>query len=298
MNLGSLLDRAYDILGDDPAAPRKFPRQPLVDAANRGCLAFRSACHDVWIRIDIPTIANQAEYTIPADILELRRVAYDDESLEARAANTLQSRDAKWKETTGNPISWTSLGVAHNVFRLWPIPNIGSDETFSFTGDYGVIVRYQDPPGTDFTLSSEFGLMTALDGVTFTEDYGELFYVSVPDTGSLTLWGTKRPETLSDDDQEIPIRRPWQIAILWFTLWQAYEGESDQYNSVLAAWYRDQFIDMLERCKKRASNPVPAQVRALRGTAGSVSTPYNELALGDVIIGGNPVPTIWPEGAW
>jgi hypothetical protein len=298
MNLGSLLARAYDTLGDDPATPRQYPRQLLVDAANRGCLAFRVACHDVWVRIDIPTVANQAEYTIPADILELRRVAYDDESLEARAANTLQSRDAKWKETTGNPISWTSLGVAHNKFRLWPIPSVGSDEVFTFTSDYGVIVRYQQPVGTDVTLSQEFGLMTRLDNITFTEDYGELFYVATPENASLTLWGTHRPETLVDDGQEIPIRRPWQIAILWFILWQAYESESDQYNSILSAWYRDQFLDQVTRCKERTSNPVPAQVRALRGSAGSVSTPNNELQLGDVVIGGVPVTTIWPSGAW
>lgn len=288
MNLGALLARAMDVLGDDPADPREFPRQPLVDAANRGCLAFRVACHEVWRRADLAVIANQAEYTIPPEILSLQRVAYDDETLEARASNTLQSRDSEWMTRPGEPVSWTSYGLDYNKFRLWPIPTVGSDETFTFSSDYGVIVRYSD--GADFTLTSEFGLMTVLEGVTFTEDHGELFYVSAPETESLTLWGTDRPTTLVDDGQEIPIRKPWQIAILWFVLWQAYDDEGDHHNGILSAWYRDQWFDVVRRCREHVGSPVATQVHKLRGAG---TGDVDGLRYGDVIVNGNPVSVTW-----
>lgn len=288
MNLGTALTRIYDVLGDNPASPREFQRQPLVDAINRGCLVFRVSCHEIWRRVDVAVVAAQAEYTIPPEILSLQRVAYDDETLEARASNTLQSRDSEWMTRPGEPDCWTSYGLDYNKFRLWPIPTVGSDETFTFSSDYGVIVRYSD--GADYTLTSNFGLMTVLDGITFTENYGELFYVSVPETASLTLWGTDRPATLSDDGQEIPLREAYQSAVLWFALWQAYDDEGDHHNGVLAAWYRDQFFDLVRRCQEHVGGPVATQVRKLRGAG---TGDVDGIRYGSVILNGVPVDVTW-----
>lgn len=290
MTLGELISRIYNVLGDDEAAPREFPRQPLVDAANRGCLAFRVQCHEVWRRADIPAIANQGEYTIPPDMLSIQRVAYDDASLESRASNTLQSRDAHWLTQTGQPISFTSYGLAHNKFRLWPIPAEGSDEVHTWSSDYGVVVRYQQPPGTDYVFSSEFGIVTEVDGHTLSSNYGEIMYIPLPESHSITIWATDKPTVLVDDAQEIPIRKPWQIAILYFVLWAAYDEEGDHHNQVLGAWYRDQFFDQVARCKERVSTSVATQVTKLRA---GTSNELGDIQYGDVIVNGVPIPVIW-----
>jgi len=315
MNLGEVLDRACDTLGELRATPRWFPRQKLVDYANRGTLLFRSLCHDVWYRVDMPVVAVQGEYTKPPEIIELRRVAFYDTTLEARAVNTLQSRDSLWQTTTGPlPKVWTSLGFAHDKFWIWPKPTVGTADSFTWTvapdggvdGEHGVTVRMQDSSLANYTFirdpagspswNPDYGLLVSLDGLTTDADFGEIFGVETAASLNLTLWGTAYPTTLVSDDQEVPIRRPWQQSVVWFVLWQVYEEEGDHHNSVLAAFYRDQFMGLVDRCKLRASSPVPAQVRNLRGNLNEVSTPNDEIALGDFIDStGSAVPILWPQ---
>lgn len=309
MILSEALDRAYDALGDRRANPRHYSRSHLVGYMNRACMLFRSLCHDVWYRVDIPAVASQGQYTVPPEILELRRVAFDDETLEARAVNVIQSRDATWQDTTGTPVSWTSVGFAHDKFWLWPKPIAGSDETFTWSPEYGVTVRYQDPAGANYTFTRdpagpgtwnpEYGLVVTLTDTTTTSDYGDIFYISAPDSNQITLWGTAHPGVMVGDDAEIPIRRPWQQAVVWYTLWQVYDEEGDHHNGILAAYYRDEFLDLVERCRLRASNPVPAQVRALRGGLRTIATPAEEARYGSSFVnGGVPQNIEWPSENW
>jgi hypothetical protein len=297
--LKDILDRAFEILGDVKDAPRFFVYADLVDLANRACLTFRANCHDEWHRVDVAGVAATGEYTIPDEILELRRVAYNDETLEARTVTNLQARDPKWQTRTGpDPMVWTSLGFAHDKFWVWPIPSQSSTETVTVSDDYGVIVRAIDSGGTAYTMTQEYGVTVLVDGITVSGDYGEIFETVASENKQFTLWGTKRPATMTSEDAEIPIRKPWQIACLWFILWQTYEQEGDHYNSVLSAWYRDQYLIQVESCKLQASNPVPAQVRALRGAGEMEAAPDEEGRYGQVTIGGVPTTVMWPRGGW
>ena len=83
----------------------------------------------------------------------------------------------------------------------------------------------------------ERGISALVSGIGFTSTRGELTYVVTTQNSQITLWGSDRPITLVSDGQAIPIRRPWQIAILWYVLWQVYEQEGDHHNGVLAAYY-------------------------------------------------------------
>lgn len=299
MNLGGLLDRAYFVLGDVKDAPRFFIYDELVDLANRGVLTFRANCHDVWYRQDVPAVATQGQYDIPTSFLELRRVAFDDVTLEARTVPNLQSRDPKWQSRTGpDPSVWTSLGFAHDKFWVWPQPSESSTETYTWATEYGVTVRILDSGGTPYTMATELGIMVDLEGVDTPTEYGDIYSVISTENKQFTLWGTARPSTMTSENDEIPLRRPWQIAVLWFMLWQTYEQEGDHYNSVLSAYYRDLFLGQVERCKLRASNPVPAQVRALRGSGEFEAPPDEEGRYGDVSIGGVTKSVIWPRGGF
>ena len=306
MTLGDLLDRLYSVLGDIRDAPRFFPRDKLVAYANRGSVMFRSICKDVWYRVDMPVVGMQGEYTIPPEILELRRVAFNDTTLEARSVNVLQSRDGKWQTTTGPiPRVWTSLGFAHNKFWIWPIPTIGTAETFTWDSEYGVTVRDTDSSGADVSFiadpvgvpgwNAEHGLMVQRSAASTESDFGEIFYTETPSGGSLTLWGTAAPATLVSDDQELPMRQAYQDSLWWFVLWQVYEEEGDHHNTILSAFYRDQFMETVSECRERVSNPVPAQVRNLRGNINEQLTPARETVWGDYIDStGTAVPIIWP----
>lgn len=295
MTLGELLDRAYEILGDLRAAPRIYPRQMLLDIVNRGTLLFRATAAEVWRRQDIPTVGGTGEYEIPPTILELRRVAYDDETLEARSLQVIQSRDAKWQTTTGpEPIAWTSVGFAQNRFFVWPKPSTSTPETFTLSASYGGLSRWVSG-GTAYTFSSEFGGPSRIDGEVLDSEYGDIISSATSEGQLLTVWGTARPDALSTDDQELPLRRPWQIALLWFLLWQIYESEGREHNSVLAAFYRDEFSDVLERCTVRAATPVPGQPQRLRGGMAHEPLPEEEARYGDGVFGGVPTPILWPR---
>ena len=296
MTLGELRDRLYEVLGDLRTAPRIYKWETLLAIVNRGALVFRATCADVWRRQDIPTVAGQGEYTIPPEFLELRRVAYDDETLEARTVQILQARDSKWQTTTGpEPLAWTSSAHAHNKFFVWPKPSSSSSEPFLLSASYGGLSRWVSNTGVVYTFSSEFGGPSRIEGETLDSEYGDLVGQEQTAGGLLTLWGTARPEVLVSDDQELPIRRPWQIALLWFTLWQIYESEGAEHNGILAAFYRDEFSDVLERCTLRASNPVPGQPRRLRGGMAHEPLPEEELRYGDGVFGGVPTPLLWPN---
>ena len=302
MNLGELMDRCFDVLGDIRATPRFFDESRILSYMNRGCMIFRSLCRDEWHRTDLLAVIGQGEYAVPNEILELRRAAYDDITLEPRSVNVLQARDSKWQTRTGFPEAWTTVGFAQNKFFLWPIPNVSTVDVVSWSTNTGVTVRFQDIALTDYTFTrdpagpgtwnAQFGLTVTLEGLGTESDYGDLFYNS-GSPNLITVWGTRRPAVLSSDDQEIPIRRPWQIAVLWFALWQTYAEESTNANSILAAWYRDQFSDQVARCRLRTTNPVPARARALRRTRPNPSNPRLEGRFDGVTAGGTTTPMDW-----
>ncbi len=244
---------------------------------------------------------SDGEYFIPREIMEVTRVAYDDRTLSPTTTNVLQTRDYKWLSREGTPEAWTSHGLPQGKFRLWPTPLEADANDFTWDSDTGITVQFRTQDGDSYTLSADpavpgwdadNGILTILDDISTPDDEGEIFCVMSTNARQITIWGVRLPQTMSSGDAEIPIRRPWQIAVLWYILWQSYETEGELHNGVLAAFYRDQFFDQVERCKVRVATPIPAMVRALRGPVeiGNYGVRY-----GDLHINGVPQYTIWGE---
>jgi len=241
----------------------------------------------------------QGEYVTPDEIMQRHRVAWNDKTLKAKTLPVVQSRDGKWKENYGpEPREVIDDAFDHNHFYIYPKPTTGTPETYTFNSDYGILVRYYDADGNAYAIiPDDFGVIVRMDDIQITGDYGDPHIVSnISETYELTIWGDARPATMSADSDEIPIRRPWQIAIFFFVLWQIYDGEGDQHNGPLAAHYRDRFGDQIQRAQIRMVDAAPAQVNALRGDVDAVGSPADETQFGDVVIGGIPIPTIWPPG--
>jgi hypothetical protein len=128
-------------------------------------------------------------------------------------------------------------------------------------------------------------------------DEGVLGTVDASGVGNLTLWLVKIPPDVSDDEESLTIKSAYQTAVLFYVLWQTYEEEGDHHNSVVAAYYRDEFRRVVERARELAANPLPYMVQKLgRGfnlQGENAALPFAHSGLDDE---GNTVNFGWPRG--
>lgn len=273
LNLSDLKERFYDIVGDDKDAPRWFPWARVLELMNEGALVFRRNVEEIWARLQVKMVAGQAVYTVPSDSVRIRRIAFDDQTLEPKTILGLAALDPEWDVRTGaEPEHWTSDGLAHNQFRLYPEPTVNSKIDIAYTtspensnSDYGILVKVA---GSDtHTFTTDFGLLLkATDGVV-TTDFGEFTKATAIGASDMSLWYVPRPATMTEG-ADVPLRDQYQIAVLWYALWKTYEEESDHHNSVLAGLYRKFYLQAVGRGRMRAENPLPRMVHVRRGQAG------------------------------
>ena len=318
MTLGNILDRAYDVLGDVRNNPKRFQRDELVDLINEGCLVFRRFVEDKWFRHDEDTVASQSTYTFPSQSVRAIRVAYDDCTLRPTTMQELRGLDERWEtREQDTPRLWTTQGQSHNQYRVYPIPSETTSDSFEIIADtnvsgwnaeHGIIGRWVDASGNDVTFNAdtnvvgwddEHGVLGAtVAEVPFSSQNGALRKINATEVENFTLWLVQSPETISNDPDTIPIRDPFQIASLWYALWQTYEKEGDHHNSVLAAYYRDEFRLMVERARELMSMPFPFQKHllgndAISGSGLSKLLPFAPSGLDN---DGNSINFGWPKG--
>jgi hypothetical protein len=283
MTLGDILDRAYDALGDVRANPRQFPRQRLVDLANEGCQVFRRFVEDKWIRTTQDLVADQATYTFPSQNIRAIRIAFEDCTLSPTTKQELPSFDTRWQQRRQpRPTKWTAQGQLHNEYRIYPEPTGATANQFTFqndpqlvgaTGgvDRGVVGEWDDGAGPISFVAdpnvggwnADHGTLMSVDTESFTSEWGEVTQVQGTGVGNLTLWLVTQPPDMVNDGDAVPIKNAFQISPLWYLLWGTYEEEGEHHNSVLAAFYRDEFKKHVERGRELASNPWPFQVQKL-----------------------------------
>lgn len=314
MKLQDLKIRAFDILGDDPADARWFDADTLVTYMNRGCLIFRREVGDEWYRVDIPVVANQAIYDFPLDNVRVERMAFDDRYMEPTSVTSLQGRDPRWEATDSvQPFMWTSDGLLHTQFRIWPKPTTSSPNevlwsagTGGADGEHGVVVRVlRDSVAMTNVVDAsnplhtnpEHGLTVSISGYSTSTDVGEVVSAVTSGGGLLTLWLVERPAPMTDDQDEVPVGQAWQLAPLWYAMQQTYLEEADHHNSVLASFYGDLFRQYIVRAKLRYSNPSPRQIHRLQGRSYTAGRPSDGLRFSPtVLINGVPVTVRWPRG--
>jgi len=310
MQLGEVVTRVFETTGDNPANPRLYDRQRIVDLVNRAMLIFRSEVEDRWARTDMALVAGQAIYSLPEDCVRVKRIAYNDQTLEAKTILGLVALDPKWEVTPSQkPLCWTQDGLPFNQFRLWPVPSANSATSFAFapaaagggpTGEDGVIVEFVDDAGAQNVTyvidpadpamaDADRGLTISLDIASMDSDDGELAQLLGTSSMGLTLWYVVRPQPLVGDGDGITIKEAYADCLWFYALWQSYEEQSDHHNPVLSSWYKTQFRKTLARARERSDAPLPRTVHQLGLTGktpsrrGILSYPYEVVVNGQSI---------------
>lgn len=267
MNLGALLSRVYHIAGDTKTSPRFYPRARVVKLAGDACLMFRQQIEDRYYRTDQAVTADVGVYTFPAGHLRTIRVAFEDETVEPSTVQELQSLDDLWQTRKApKPYRWTSQGQAHDEWRYYPMPSASTTDPVSFNQDTGVMTRYVDSVGAA-TFNQETGIVVQISGFDVNPDAGEIAAFAQNNVVQSTVWGVQAPATLSGDEEEIPVKNGYQMAVVYYILWQLYEDEGDHHNAVLAGFYRQKMRERLERARALKDNPFPTEKHVLRGAS-------------------------------
>lgn len=305
MILGDLLTRASDIIAAD------YERSAMVAYVNRGITVWRQQVEDRWFRAYIPLVAGQGVYSFPDENVRAQRIAYDDSTIEPTSILEMQALDSKWQTTTGaQPFKWTSDGLPHNQFRIYPVPSSSSTTEYAYevaaagggtTADDGEIVWYEADTSTFETDPNDAGhtdpnagLIVALDGAQFLENDGEVVVFEASGLELLEVWGVERTDPVSGDGDTILVKPGYELAPLWYALWQTYLEEGDRHDSGLAGLYRGLWADLVERALLRKANPLPLQVHVLGGGPGSRAQAFQDFST-SMTVGGVPINVRWPR---
>ena len=265
MNLGQILSRIYHVVGDSSVSPRFFARARVIKLVNDGCLLFRQQIEDRFYRTDQAVVAAQAIYQFPAGHMRAVRVAFDDVTIEPSTVQELQSLDDLWQTRSApTPTKWTSQGQAHDEWRYYPVPASASFESAAFTQDTGVVTRFVDTAGAA-TFNQEQGIVVQISGFDVAPDVGEVAAFAQTGIGHTTVWGVQAPATLVGDNEEIPVKNGYQMAVCYYAIWQLYEEEGDHHNAILAGYYRQKMMERLQRARALKDNPLPTEKHVLRG---------------------------------
>jgi hypothetical protein len=298
MTRGELLDRAFNILQDTRSEQRSYTEVQLGAYLDRGILLFRQEVEDKWYRYQVPLVANQSIYSFDSQHVRTQRLAFDDSTMEPLALIGLQAMDAKWQTTTGpEPWAWTSDGLPHDQFMVYPKPTGSSADVVSFVGEYGVVVRVQ-ADGVDQTFTQQTGLVVDSTDGTFLQEVGEIIFADTVGLGQVEVWATLKPEPLTGDGDRVPLKCGYELAPLWYCIWQTYLEEGDHHDSALASYYKGMWIDLLERAQERLSSPLPNQVHVLGTSFSDTGTGWPRFE-STMTFGGGPISVTWPRGrAW
>jgi len=293
MILGELLDRCYAILGDSRENPRWFERASLVKLLNNATTRFRGEVEDEWYSKEIPTVASQAVYDFPAGHLKPKRIAYGALTLEPMASiGALAGRSEAWDTLVSEtPTGWTSDGLPYNEFRLLPIPTLTSATYVALDLEYGTIVDLT-VGGIAAGFDYEYGILLNSGTELTDSEHGVLVDLTIPGGDTVTVWGVPTPPAMESDDDMVPIKQAFYLALVWYACWQTYEQGKERHNSVLAGFYKTLWDRVIARAQALSDNPFPRMVNVMGAAAEaqvSDPAPFSQ----SVMVSGSPITVRW-----
>ena len=266
MQASDLLNRVWDIVGENPTSPRWYTKANVLEMLNEGILQFRAAVEDEWYTKNIPVTASTQTYDFPTGTLRPIRVAYQDQTMEPRGTvAVLTGQDEKWQVTTsGTPFYWTTDGVSQGHFMISPIPTSSSTEDWSIDGDSGLITSINDTDGdATFTPASENGRVLTVGGATFTIENGIIVSFTSGSADELTIWGVQKPTAMVSDGDAVQIKEKFYMAPVYYACWRFYEHGKERHNSVLAGYYKKLWEQEVLAAMDLKDNPMPRMVNVI-----------------------------------
>jgi hypothetical protein len=139
LTVQNIADRARRQFGD--AAGVLITDQAIFDWINdamRECVLDNNL---LQVKATALTVAGQANYGFPTDLLRLNHIAYDGEALDStsvqEASKTIDSMDDTTNFARGTPQTYWVYG---NEFFLYPAPNTAGKTLTSYYNRYPVVV--------------------------------------------------------------------------------------------------------------------------------------------------------------
>lgn len=308
MTLRDVLERIYDALGDTIDGPRRITRARATSLVNEGCRVFRSRAEEIWMRYDQAVAQGLSVYTLPAGVFRVKRIAFDDWTLDPATVVELSSIDERWRTAPGDPRRWTSDDVAWNQWRFWPVPGRTTTELVSMSSEKGIVTRIRESSGANYTpvadplvpgWDPERGLTALIGGMTAIGDRGTITLVEAAGVNQATVWGVETPEAIQSDNQELEIKDCFYQAPVFYALWHIFDQEGDNHNGFLARYYEGRFEAEIEQAIDLVNNPLPYRIHVIgEGHAKSVHD-ESQTSWPDVVdFGSGPAFIGWPRRAW
>ena len=262
MNLGAILTEVRQELQDSPvdAGSRIWSDTELTAYANDGVLLCQQLTEWLETLSNIVPVIGQQDYTLPTNILHLRRVTFDQEYLPQTRVYELDRDRSNWRAAgNGSPIRffldrWDTLSV-------YPKP-LAAGTTYTFSSELGVIAEITDGgvPDPGWTFLSELGIIISIqdsaDGyvVFLTDMTGGPPGASV-DLGIVIAFSTDElnlgmmyvalPETLVNTTDSPQLPSFVHPALVPYICYRAYLREGKENNPKLAGLYFQDFGDWM-----------------------------------------------------
>lgn len=187
-----------------------WANEAIAEAARRsGCIEKRQT---------IISVASQAEYTLPADVATVLRVAYDGVALQHTTQTNLSRESKEWTTLLGTPFQFY-MDMVNGKIGLYYKPALATTLS-TFLGEYGALLE----PETDTPLGEYGTIIDPLDATDiYSGEYGDV--VSGVDGNDIEVFYTADATAITAADT--PDLPPWSHGlILFWMLARAYEAET------------------------------------------------------------------------
>lgn len=139
MRFGDIKRRVYDRLGDDFDSPTRYTAFMIYDLLREACEQWIARHGGNVHSVTISLVANQLEYTLPTDCVEVLEVMYDTLSIPL----TPYGWQDMYESTKLNGIPWRDINgvrptqyVVFGLNQLWVWPTLATVTTQTVTVSY------------------------------------------------------------------------------------------------------------------------------------------------------------------
>jgi hypothetical protein len=242
--LADLCTRVLHRLGD--STQRIWTDAEIDSYILRGAVEMADSCRLVWEQY-FPSGPYNGTITLPAGVVEIERITWDDRALDATVAGRARRWDPRYQLTEGDVVAYTWQQDGPRLLRLIHSPAQQPVPAATYTGTFGIPRTLADV--TDATISGTWGIPRNIPehqpspaGFGIPRNFpGGDFYLKIEH------W---RHFDANCESAEIP-ERYW-LYLIDYAQWQALKRNGPGQNFKLAQLYKVRWDRGIARIRWRA----------------------------------------------
>lgn len=249
----NILQRARDTLADPDEERWSDARLiRLLDEAQKYIARKLDLLHGIT---DIEIVTNQWLYDLPDDLWAITRATFDNTPIPLLSYQDMDARSRNWETDDGNGIEALIYNLRNpQEIRLYPMPNEDFPITeFTVETDYGVVTEFDEAD-----LGDTYGVMTGLDvtagdTTTFNSVYGVV--TDAEEGPQVNIQYIRDPTTIEAETEELEIPPMFDLALKYYVIGHAFLDDLDTENqsrgSVSLQLFEDELSTLRVRNKER-----------------------------------------------